>query len=300
MICCSRSDAEDRWPVRGTPAPGPALAVLRRCRPLLGTFVEITVTGPDPSALARSVDAAFAAIERVQFQMSVHDPASELSRVNSEAHRHSVKVSEETCSVLERGLEIARASGGAFDFTVAPLLANWGLLPAALRRRAGGNWRDVRLLRGARVRFARPLAIDLGGIAKGFAVDAAVASLRAARVASAVVNAGGDLRVFGPEPAAIHLRRPDSAEPFAKPILVCDAALATSSPCFSHRRWRGRAVSHLVDPGTRRALSGDISVSVGAPECWLADALTKVVLNAPTLAERLLGQHDAEAFVVNA
>ena len=291
---------------------------VRRCRPLLGTFVEITVRrsaglrpGSDntaslnapnwSSALLASIDGAFATIDRVQQLMSAHDPDSELSRVNAEAFLRPVKVSDETFDVLERGLDIACASGGAFDFTIAPVLARWGLLPAHLRRRAQGDWRDVLLQRGQRVRFARPLALDLGGIAKGFAVDAAIASLRASKVTSASVNAGGDLRIFGPDESRVHLRHPVSAQPLANPISLRNAALATSSPCFTRRQWRGHTISHLVNPANRQAIAENFSVSVRASECWLADALTKVVLNADdATATRLLEAHHAEAFILTA
>jgi FAD:protein FMN transferase len=274
---------------------------VRRCRPLLGTFVEIKAAGIDNSALTRAVDKAFAQIERAQSLMSVHDDASELSRVNAESFLRPVKVSDETFAVLERGLDIARASAGAFDFTIAPVLAGWGLLPAHLRRRAQGDWRNISLQRGQRVRFSRPLAIDLGGIAKGFAVDTAIALLRACKVTSASVNAGGDLRVFGPDESRIHLRHPVSAQSVASPISLRNAALATSSPCFTRRPWRGRVVSHLIDPMNRRAITRSLSVSVRAPECWRADALTKVVLNTDTAtAERLLETHGAEALILAA
>ncbi len=274
---------------------------LRRCRPLLGTYVEIVATGLDDKALFAAVDKAFSRIEHVQSLMSAHDPDSELSRVNAEAFLRPIKLSDETFAVLERGLDLARTSEGAFDFTIAPILARWGLLPATLRRRAQGSWRDVTLQRGNRVRFAHPLAIDLGGIAKGFAVDTAIASLLAGKVTSASVNAGGDLRVFAPDPSRIHLRHPVSGQPVANPISLHNAALATSSPCFTRRQWHGRTISHLVNPGNHRAITAGISVSVMAGECWLADALTKVVLNGDTgTAMRLLEAHRAEAFVVSA
>ena len=261
----------------------------------------MAAAGLDHTALARAVDDAFSRIERIQSLMSVHDDGSEISRVNAEAFLRPVKISDDTFAVLERGLGIARASQGAFDFTIAPILARWGLLPAHLRRRGHGDWRDVVLQRGQRVRFARPLAIDLGGIAKGFAVDAAIASLRASKVTSAIVNAGGDLRVFGPDESRIFCRHPDSSQPVMNPISLRDAAFATSSPCFTRRQWRGRAISHLIDPGSCRAITGSVSVSVHARECWLADALTKVVLNAdPAIAARLLGAHGAEALILSA
>ena len=233
--------------------------------------------------------------------MNIHDPASELSRVNADAFLRPVKVSDETFALLERGLDLARASDGAFDFTIAPLLARWSLLPAHLRRRNEGGWRDVILQRGRRVRFNCPLAIDLGGIAKGYAVDAAIASLRASEVTAASVNAGGDLRVVGPAASRIHLRHPISGQPLAQAIALRDAALATSSPCYTRRRWRNRTISHLINTGNRRAITKHVSVSVRADECWLADALTKVVLNAaPATITRLLEAHRAEALILTA
>jgi thiamine biosynthesis lipoprotein ApbE len=79
-----------------------------------------------------------------------------------------------------------------------------------------------------------------------------------------------------------------------------DAALATSSPCFTRQRWQRRFVSHLVNPRDGGTVIAGISVSVRAAECWVADALTKIVLNAPAVAERLLARHAAEAFVFTA
>lgn len=273
---------------------------VRRCRPLLGTFVEICAEGGRGTDLTKAVEAAFNRVERVQQLMSAHDPASELSRVNAEAFVRPIKVSDEMFEVLRRGLELARVSAGGFDFSIAPVLAVWGFLPEHLRRRNAGTWRDITLLPGNGVRFARPLAIDLGGIAKGFAVDAAIAELRARKVNAGIVNAGGDLRVFGRRESQIHLRHPATAQPLAQPIPLRDAALATSSPCFTRQRWRGRTVSHLVNE-CQRPLTRNISVSVRAGECWLADALTKVVFNAdPATAARVLDAHHAEAFILTA
>jgi FAD:protein FMN transferase len=273
---------------------------VRRCRPLLGTFVEITVRSGDVPTLERAVSGAFEAVASVQRLMSVHDTTSELSQVNRLAHIHPIEVNERTFAVLERAVELAGQSQGAFDFTVGATLARWGLLPRYLCRRASGNWRDAKLLSGNRVYFLRPLAVDLGGIAKGYAVDCAIAALRERGAASGLVNAGGDLRAFGGEAMTVHLRHPGAPQRLIKRIELCGAALATSSPCFTRRYWRGRAVSHLVTQDRRSAVTQNLSISVRARECWLADALTKVVLNAPRLAESLLEKYDAEAFVLTA
>jgi len=273
---------------------------VRRCRPLLGTFVEITAIGSDETALHRVAHQAFAEIKRIQDLMSVHDPESELSLLNLEAENRPVTVSRETFEVLRCASWLAVESKGAFDFTVAPILARWGILPEVLQRENPGNWRNVLLLRGRQVRFLRPLALDLGGIAKGFAVDKAIETLRRGGVMSAVVNAGGDLRVFGAPSFTVHLRHPSCPQILARTIAVQEAALATSSPCFTERRWGGRRVSHLVNPLRRSAVIGVVSVTVRARQCWLADALTKVVLNAPQLAQQLLAKYEAEAFMFTA
>lgn len=269
---------------------------MRRCRPLLGTFVEITAAGNGEATLNNAINAAFSVIEKIQNLMSAHDQASELSQLNREAAKHPVTASRETFTMLRRGHRLATESDGAFDYTVAPLLARWGLLPKALKRKTPGGWRHVLLLRGRKVYFLRPLALDLGGIAKGYAVDAAIAALRQPGVSAAVVNAGGDLRVFGPQPSVIHLRHPANPQIFSNHLRLQDSALATSSPCFTERDWRGERVSHLVNSIRHKAVTGVISVSVRAKECWLADALTKVVLNAPQRAEKLLAKYGAQAF----
>jgi len=282
---------------------------------LLGTFVEVTATGLSEERLQRAVNAAFAVVERIQRLMSAHDPDSELSLLNREAARRPITVSRETFAVLRRAGKLSAESGGAFDCTIAPTLAGWGLLPASLQRQERGGWRQVLLRRGGEVFFLQPLALDLGGIAKGFAVDSAIEVLRYHGVVSAVVNAGGDLRVFGPQAATVHLRHPANPHRPAHRLELSDAALATSSPCFTEREYHGRLdsqskiqnpkseiclVSHLVNPRDHSAITGHISVTVRARECWLADGLTKVVLNAPALAERLLAKYEAEAFMLAA
>lgn len=278
----------------------PSKNKIRRCRPLLGTFVEISVSGLDDAKLNLAVHAAFNAVEKVQKLMSAHDGGSELSLLNREAALRPVTVSRETFEVLRRADKLAAESHGAFDYTVAPTLARWGFAPLSLKRKKAGHWRDVLLLPRRKVFFLQPLAIDLGGIAKGFAVDLAIKILQRHHVESAMVNAGGDLRTFGADASTIHLRHPLQPQFFAKKISLHNAALATSSPCFTEKNFNGYRVSHLIDSIRRKAITGAVSVSVRARECWLADALTKVVFNAPQLAQNILAKYRADAFVVTA
>lgn len=277
------------------------MSVQRRARPLLGTIVEVVLEDVPPGMDARAAfEAAFAAVAQVQALMSYHDPASEVSRINREGHEQAVPVSEDTWRVLEAALAFSRASEGLFDISVAPTLAGLGFLPRHRdqpRADAWASWRDIELLADRRVRLERRLRIDLGGIAKGYAVDRAVAALRAQGVASGSVNAGGDLRFLGALPRTVYLRHPAGPTTLL-PVQLHRPAAATSAGYFQQRRHAGRRVTPLIDPRTRRACAGEFSVTVSAADCMSADALTKVVHADLHGAAAVLRRFGAEAHVL--
>ena len=274
---------------------------LRRCRPLLGTFVEITARGATPATLAAGIESAFSAVARVQSLMSYHDASSELSLLNRQASLGAVRVEAWTQQVLARVQRIHAASGGCFDPVVAPHLERTGYLPSvrgAPRASPHARFTDVILLAGNRVRFARPLRLDLGGIAKGFAVDRAIDALRAAGVPAALVNAGGDLRAFGGHAWPMTVRDPALPGQMRSFGTLRDGALATSAIYFSERRTStGRRTSAMVDPRSHRPWLARASVSVLAPEAATADALTKVLaLQGPIRAGKLFETFEAEGW----
>jgi thiamine biosynthesis lipoprotein len=265
--------------------------VSARARPLLGTLVDIRL-GPGGDALA--FELAFAAIERVQRLMSCHDPSSELSAVNRDAHRAAVPVDAWTFEVFEAALAMHRESGGVFDCAIGGRQVRAGRLPASgtAPLAPDATSKDIALLARNRVRFRSPLQVDLGGIAKGYAVDRAVEALREAGVAWGVVNAGGDLRVFGDRPQPVHVRLPDGALMVLGSI--SDAALASSTaqedpplglPVLDGRGGRVRA-AHMA--------------SVFAPSCMAADALTKAVTVLGDASAPLLARFGAEAVYCDA
>jgi thiamine biosynthesis lipoprotein len=257
---------------------------VQRARPLLGTLVQITAEAAVPTVeLHAAVTAAFAEIALVHALMSWHEPDSELSRINRRAAIEPQPLHPHTRAVLAAALDMARQSEGAFDPTVAGTLMQWGLLPPRLEMCLPGDrpsWRDIELSDGY-VRFARPLWIDLGGIAKGYAVDLALQCLERVGVTQCVVNAGGDLRVAGPRDQRIAIRHPLHAHALAHELVLRNEALATSAAFASRYETPAGAVCALVDPATAGAYVGRDSVSVRAPTCMLADALTKVALFAP-------------------
>jgi FAD:protein FMN transferase len=273
-------------------------AELVRSRPLLGTFVSVRAADADREQLSRGIDAAFAEIARIQTLMSFHDPASELSMVNREAHLRAIAVSPDLLSVLSLARELFEATNGAFDAAVAPHLVRWNYLPRHQRTTRGGTLGAMELQPQGCVRFARPLLLDLGGIAKGYAVDRAVEALRVAGVSRGVVNAGGDLRVFGDRAELVHVRHPKAPGRCIPIAELRDAAVATSASYFARRRFRRREVTPIVDPTSGAACTTTRSVSVIAPTCAAADALTKVVALRGDDAFPVLTRFDASTLIL--
>ncbi len=272
---------------------------MRRARPLLGTLVEIAAEGP-ANSLPAAIEAAFASIERVQRLMSFHDPGSDVSCINDAVAGQRVSVDPHTFRVLSFARRLSEISDGAFDVTTAAVLVKNGFLPKRLGEAMpiGGTYRDLDLLAGNCVRWRNKGWIDLGGIAKGYALDCAVTALRSQGVATGIVNAGGDLRCFGiAQP--IHIRHPSTPTALLYLGKLADAALATSAGYFSGVNVGGRRIDPLVDPTRYRCLSWGASVSVAAPDGMTADALTKVIRLRPRSAPNILERFGAQAIVID-
>jgi thiamine biosynthesis lipoprotein len=260
MRCCPHPD---RW--------------IARAQVWLGTLVEIAL--PPACASDERFAAAFAAIAHVHRVMSAHDTRSDLARIARDAHRATVVVDGETYAVLRLAQALHRESGGAFDVTTPPHV----------------GMATLRLEPAHRVWTTAPTAIDLGGIAKGHAVDCAVDALRAADARAGRVNAGGDLRVFGDDAwLPIRVRHPRDPA-WTLPLFdLRDSAVATSADYFRD----GRA--GLTDPRARASPGFATSITVTAPTCALADALTKIVALCPRESAAMLTRHRAHAFTLAA
>jgi thiamine biosynthesis lipoprotein len=273
---------------------------IERARPLLGTLVAVRVDRVSPWRAKRAIEGAFAAVSEIQRLMSFQDAASDVSRLNREAATRAVKVHAHTYCVLAWAAHIAQVSNGIFDVSIAGRLAEWGILAAPEAAQPfdpSATFRDVELLPGHCVRFKRPLWLDLSGIAKGYAVDRAIARLTHFGIKSARVDAGGDLRVLGTQTETVALR---TAMPHlhVQPALEIEgAALATSSGHVTRRRHGGGWVSSHVAGASRAAIDARTTVSVVARRCVIADALTKVVLADPTRSAYVLEHFGAGAYV---
>jgi thiamine biosynthesis lipoprotein len=275
---------------------------LRRARPLLGTIVEIAA--PAGHRAEGAIDAAFAAIATVHRLMSFHDRASDVSRLNRDAWTVATEVHPWTFEVLRTATELTRRSAGMFDIAVAPLLQQIGLLPNGVAAESGSftpsTGEAIELLPRCRVRFRRQnLRIDLGGIAKGFAVDCAIDILRQAGMPSGLVNAGGDLAAIGP-PQSVHIRDPRDPRRSVCRLDLADGALASSGGRFDPFRTAAPGDTAVIDPAARAPARAIIGATVLAPSCMVADAMTKPVMIAPERAAPLLAHHGAHALVMAA
>ena len=251
--------------------------MITRCKPLLGTFVEITI---DQETKQAAIDYAFKAIEQIQGLMGFHNPASELNYINRYAHHKAVDIHPWTAQVLRTAKQVHRHSRGLFNCGIGHRLVAAGLLPRHIdfTNHNLGGIEDICFLTTELITSSRPVCLDLGGIAKGFAVDMAVKILISEGVNSGVVNAGGDLRVFGDQAYPIHIRNPNNYSELIEIGSLQNAALATSSLYFSKR---DEQESYLINPfGQDESdiyIQSSDSYSIVAKECVYADALTKVL-----------------------
>ena len=242
----------------------------RRARPWLGTLVEVGIgRGTDECA----VQAAFAAIADVQACLSRFEPGSDIARFHALAAGGRIAVSEHTAAVLAVAQSLRDASDGLFDVSLGTGMHDW---------QCDG---DVLHKAGSAVR------LDLGGIAKGYAVDQAVEALQANGCRAGWVNAGGDLRAFGDVelPLALRDERGGGVRPFAT---LADGAFATS-----HLGAGSRSQAHWRARDQAAGAHAHAHASVAAPLCLWADALTKIVAVSGDAHHPLLARHGAAAWL---
>jgi thiamine biosynthesis lipoprotein len=274
-------------------AAGPARTRFAFTEPHMGTRFKIILYAPDETAAKASARDAFKRIAELDGIMSDYRPTSELMRLCQKAGGAPVRVSEDLFVVLCRAQEVSRLSGGAFDVTVGPVVRLWRRarktqqLPdhqQLARARALVGYGNVLLDAKARtVRLTKEgMQLDLGGIAKGYAADAALAVLKRHGITQGLVAAGGDIAISdappGKEGWTIGIAPLEDSE--SKPtryLLLHDAAVSTSGDAEQYVEIAGKRYSHIIDPRTGMGLVGRASVTVVGPNGLTVDPLTKVV-----------------------
>jgi thiamine biosynthesis lipoprotein len=276
----------------------------------MGTTVSLLLPTPQAGAGYQAVQTLFAEWESA---LSRFNPVSELSQLNAQAGG-PVRVSPLLYCVVATALDAARATEGLFDPTLLRQVVILGydrsfeVLPAVqppslCGAGPGGGWRAVALdPERCEVTLPRGCGLDLGGIAKGLAVDAALACLQEIGVERTLVNAGGDLAVHGLPPDGASWPVTVPTRTGTQTVALQYGALATSS--VARRRWRqGRQERHhLLDPRTGTPAAGHLwSVSVGAATCAQADVAAKAAyLLGPVEGARFLSAHHLSGLLVAA
>lgn len=254
--------------------------------PHMGTEFRVVLYAADAGAARRAADAAFARIAALDDALSDWDDGSELSRLSRAswggAPSEPVAVSADLHRVLERAVEIAARTGGAFDPTIGPYVRLWrrsrrqGELPTRARLEEAGasvGYEKLELLDGGSVRLlAADMRLDLGGIAKGYALDEALEVLAALGVERALVDGGGDVACGAPPPGRAHWTIALEGARHGEYVGLADAAIATSGASAQFVEIGGLRYSHVVDARTGLGDTAGLQASVIARDAMTADA----------------------------
>lgn len=313
-FCLTRRDlvtmAMGAFVVESLPAGARRRRVFRRSVPVMGTIADVAVVNESEVRAAAAIDAVLSELRRIERLLTRFDRSSDVGRLNSAPAGRPVEISGETAAVLVTALDWATRSSGRFDPCIGRLTELWDVAnrrtppaEAAVRRLAGRQlYRllDVDVAGRVATLGSAEAAVDLGGIAVGYAVDRAVQVIRRHGVAHGLVNVGGDIYALGcsPEdrPWRVGIRSPNDVTRLAKTVELSDAAVTTSGDYMQYFTYRGRRYHHLLDPRTGEPVQGRYhSVTVVAPSCIAADAGATAVFGLPRAeADRVLSTAGAQ------
>ncbi len=266
----------------------------RRVLKLMGNRFEITVVSDDGVWAQERIDDAIAEMQRIERLLTTFDEASETNRINRYAGIIPVRVSAEILALIQRATRISRLTQGAFDITYGAVdksLWNFDTHMTALPDAATArkmvrliNFRNVITDEQTGTVFLKEkgMRIGFGGIGKGYAAECAKKLLQRLGVTSGIVNAAGDLTVWGRQPDGqpwtIGIANPDQANRLFSSLQLSDMAIATSGNYEKYVFINGKRYSHTIDPRTGLPVSGIKSVSILCPNAEIADALTTPVM----------------------
>ncbi|HEY2930830.1 MAG TPA: FAD:protein FMN transferase [Acidobacteriota bacterium] len=268
------------------------LQLLEESRVSMACTFSIAAYSADSGGAFDAVNEAFGEIDRIDRLMSHYNPKSAISTLNRQASSGPTAVDPELFDFIQECVRYSRESDGAFDITVGPLMKAWGFFegegrfpsPLALKSACGRVGCRFLKLNAARrtIEFERGgMELDLGGIAKGYAVDRAVALLKKRGIESALVSAGGST-VYGLghppdcEGWPVGIRDPMGNKGNAETVLLCNRALSISGSSEKSFRRHGVTYSHVMDPRTGRPVRGILSVAVLADTGTAGDALDNI------------------------
>lgn len=266
-----------------------ALQHLQASRMSMACLYTIDAYSDDADRLSRTLDEALDEVDRIDRLMSHYKPESPLSRINRDAAASPVTVEPELFDFIARSIDYSRESQGAFDITVGPLMKAWGFFRGEGRLASDRDVETARELVGSShvvldashhtIRFdRRGVELDLGGIAKGYAVDRVVGILTAAHVTAALVSAGGStIYGLGAPPGhpgwTVSIQDPVDSRKVAREVELRDRALSVAGSSEKSFEVNGVSYSHIMDPRTGRPVQGVLSVAVITKTGTEGDAL---------------------------
>jgi thiamine biosynthesis lipoprotein len=275
--------------VGGAMRAGPIAYESHQYRYVMGTSVQVQAFGGDEATRRTAIDEAFAAFAQVDRLMSNYRVDSELALINRSAARDAVSVSDPMFGVLDAARRVSSASHGAFDITVGPLVRLWGFHDKQPHVPTAAELATVRPLVDHRhvlldaehrtVRFAHAdVELDLGGIAKGFAVEIAASVLRR-RGLSGFIDAGGNQYLLGTPPGkrtwTVGIKNPDVRDQVMGVVETGEISVSTSADSYNVLVVDGRKYGHILDPRTLEPATAALSVTILSRDGTLADAMSK-------------------------
>jgi thiamine biosynthesis lipoprotein len=271
------------------PALAQADSESKSYRYIMGTSVEVEAFGGTADTRTAAIDEAFGAVEEVDRLMSNYRDDSELALINRDASRRPVRVSDPMMSVLQAAQKVSAQSGGGFAVTIGPLVRLWGFHDKNPRQPTAQEFAAVRPLVDYRnlvldaeqhtVRFARPgVEVDLGGIAKGFAVEVAANVLRRHGLRG-FIDAGGNQYLLGTPPGkatwTVGVKDPDRPDRLLGVIETPESSVSTSADYATFVEINGRKYGHVLDPRTLQPSAAALSVTILSRDGTMADAMSK-------------------------
>ena len=256
---------------------------------IMGTLITVEFWDEDSQHAKRCAEQVFTEMRRIDTLMSPYKANSELSRLNQQAAAKPIQVSEELFKLLQKSLHISRISNGAFDITFSSVgyLYDYrqGIKPSDEKIQQSlesVNFRHVLLDETTHsVRYARPgVRIDLGGIAKGYAVDNGIAILASCGIKGGLVSAGGDSRILGDRgdrPWMMGIRHPRKKDDVAVVLPLSNIAISTSGDYERFFIEDGKRYHHIISPRTGKSVTATWSATVIGPDTTTTDALSTSV-----------------------
>jgi len=258
-------------------------------RNLIGTFITVTVYSQDENSALKAINASFERMSKLESDLSHYSKTNQIFQLNSIGFGNPIPVSMDLGIVINRSLYFSKLSGGAFDVTVQPLVSLWGRMadngprPQDFESDLVRGFVDYRNLEfnGSHAWFKKyNMSVTFGGIAKGYIVDEGLSILRSRNISHAMINAGGDISVYGGKPRggkwSLALQNPRDKSDYITVIEISDGAVATSGD-YERYYTEDKKVHHIIDPRTGYSATELISATIIAPTATDADALATAV-----------------------